>query len=262
MMKYFGPKEMEVISRLAYEKITIITRKRLDEMFGDRFLTKQIIYQLKKKGILKSINKGIYYYSPLEAGPAGKNINEFLIPSILFPKQNYYLAFGTMYNYYGFTDQIFQTFYILNTSIQRERVIDNTTFKLLKIQKNRLYGLTRIKIQVAEVIVSDYERTLVDLIYFPDPVGGLRQAFGIFKREIEKKKVDMKKLIKYTVLFPNLATRKRVGFILDSCGMIDDILKPLLRNIKNASLTTLYGSKSRRGNINKKWKVIIDDAQR
>ncbi len=80
-----GPKETEVVARLSYEKTTVITKEQLEKLFGKLVLVRQIIYQFKKKGILKPITKGVYYYSPLEAGPAGARINEFLIPPILFP---------------------------------------------------------------------------------------------------------------------------------------------------------------------------------
>ena len=49
MAKYFGPKETEVIARLSYEKATIITKEQFDKLFGQSFLTRQVIYQLKKK---------------------------------------------------------------------------------------------------------------------------------------------------------------------------------------------------------------------
>ncbi len=103
-----GPKETEVVARLSYEKTTVITKEQLERLFGKSVLVRQIIYQLKKKGILRPITRGVYYYSPLEAGPAGTRINEFLIPPILFPKGSYYVGYSNMYNYYGFTDQIFQ----------------------------------------------------------------------------------------------------------------------------------------------------------
>jgi len=135
-----GPKETEVIARLSYEKITVITKEQFDRLFGESVLVRQIIYQLKKKGILKPITKGVYYYSPLEAGPAGARINEFLIPPILFPKGSYYVGYSNMYNYYGFTDQIFQTFYVLNTSRQRERTICGIPFKLVKISPKKEIG--------------------------------------------------------------------------------------------------------------------------
>ena len=259
-MKQLGPKETEVIARLSYEKITIITKEQFDRLFGKTVLVRQIIYQLKKKGILKPITRGVYYYSPLEAGPAGGQINEFLIPPILFPKGKYYVGYSNMYNYYGYTDQIFQTFYVLNTSRQRERIICGIPFKLVKISPKRMYGLENIEISGSEIVVSDRERTLVDLIYFPDPVGGLKKAFEILEKEASSGKSDIKKLIKYTASFPTISTRKRKGFVLDRCGTPGKILTPLEKSIRKTSLITLNGSKSRKGTIDKKWKVIIDDS--
>ena len=258
MKKQFGPKETEVIARLSYEKITVITKEQLEKLFGQSVLVRQIIYQLKKKGILKPITKGVYYYSPLEVGPAGARINEFLIPPILFPKGNYYVGYSNMYNYYGFTDQIFQTFYVLNTSRQSERIICGVPFKLVKISPKRMYGFENIKISGSEIIVSDRERTLIDMIYFPDPVGGLKKAFEILEKEVSTDKPNIKKLIKYTVSFPTISTRKRIGFVLSRSGVSEKILAPLKKSVKNTSLITLYGSKSRKGTIDNRWKVIID----
>lgn len=253
-----GPKETEVIARLSYEKTTVITKEQLEKLFGKSVLVRQIIYQLKKKGILKQITKGVYYYSPLEAGPAGIRINEFLIPPILFPKGNYYVGYSNMYNYYGFTDQIFQTFYVLNTSRQRERTICSIPFKLVKISPKRMYGLENIKISGSQIIVSDRERTLVDLIYFPDPIGGLKKAFEILEIEASSGKTAIKNLVKYAVSFPAISTHKRIGYVLDKSGVSKKILAPLEKSVKNTSLITLCGSKSRKGTIDNKWKVIID----
>lgn len=260
MAKYFGPKETEVISRLSYEKVTLITKEQFDKLFGRSLLTRQIIYQLKKKGILKPIIKGIYYYSPLESGPDGRRVNEFLIPPALFPKGNYYLGYSTMYNYYGFTEQIFQTFYILNTSLQREREICGITFKLLKVPASRMYGLEKVKIRESQVVVSDRERTLIDLVYFPDPVGGLKKALDVFTEASLSDKTDLKKLVKYAAIFPSVSTRKRIGFALERAGVPGSLAAPLLESVKNRNtLVTLYGSRARRGRINNTWKVIIDD---
>jgi len=67
--------------------------------------------------------------------------------------------------------------YILNTSLQREKVVGGIRFKMIKVSSRKMYGLKKLKIKNTEVIISDRERTLVDLIYFPQPVGGLIQAF-------------------------------------------------------------------------------------
>ncbi len=259
--KYLGPKETEVIARLSYEKVSIITIKQFDDFFNfSPELRYQIIFRLRKKGILTNIKKGVYIFSPLESGPAGRNINEFLIASVLFPDGNYYIGYSTMYNYYGFTEQIYQTMFILNTTMQREKVISGLQFKIIKVSDKRMYGLEKIKANNAEVIISDKERTLVDLIYFPNPVGGLKKSFEIVKNQISNKKTDIRKFIKYASIFPSVSTRKRIGFIIDSCGLNSRKLAPLWKSIKGTSLITLYNTKSRKGRINKKWGIIENAA--
>ncbi len=257
MNKYLGPKETEVIARLSYEKVSLFTKEQFDKWFGfNKALRKQIIFRLKKKGILTAIKRGVYFYSPLESGPAGSNINEFLIPPVFFPKGNYYIGYSTMYNYYGFTDQLFQVMDIINTSIQRDKTIGNIQFKMIKIPANRMYGLEKIRINDTEVIVSDKERTLVDLIYATQPVGGMRRAFAIFKEQVKGREVDIRKLIRYSLKFPNIVTRKRIGFALEQAGLNRKQLEPLLKSVKKTSLVPLYPSTSRKGKINKNWMII------
>ena len=114
-----GPIETKIVARLTYEKKTIVTIEDLDQLFNlspeDR---KQIVFRLKKKKLLMPIKRGVYVFSPLEAGPAGKGVDELLIPPLFFPKKNYYIGYSTMFNYYGFTEQLFQTVYVLNTTIR------------------------------------------------------------------------------------------------------------------------------------------------
>ncbi len=261
--KVLGPKETEVIARLTYEKLSVVTVEQFDRLFGfDTGLRKQLFFRLKKKKILAPITRGVYFFSPLESGPFGRRMNEYLVPPILFPQGNYYIGYSTLYNYYGFTDQIFQTIYILNTSRQRRRIIGGVEFKLTLVSPKRMYGLEKIDVRGSEIIVSNRERTLVDLFYFPDPVGGLKSAFEILKSQVKARKVDAKKLIKYALRFPSISTRKRIGYVLEKCGVSDKALKPLMRSMVKSSLWPLYGSKSRKGVIDKKWKLIIDDTQR
>jgi predicted transcriptional regulator of viral defense system len=256
-MQYLSPREREVIARLAYEKVSIITLEQFSRYFRfPKRAREKILFRLNRQGILKKIKKGLYLYSPLESGPAGSNINEFLVPSVFFPKGNYYIGYSTMYNYYGFTDQLFQVMYILNTSLQREKAIGSMRFKMIKISEKRMYGLGKIKIKNTEVIVSDKERTLLDMFYFPEPVGGLKKTFEILNEQVKDKKVDVVRLIKYAVKFPNISTRKRIGFALEQVSLDEKELKPLLKSIKTTSLVPLFPSSSRRGKINRKWMVI------
>jgi len=182
-------KEAGIVARLSYEEKDIITAKELDSYLPVNFrYRRKLVYSLKKKRILIPIKGGVYIFVPLESVPTGRRVSEFLIPPIFFPKNNYYIGYSTMFNYYNFTDQQFQMVYVLNMALSKERTIAGLSFKFTKIPSDRLYGLEKINIKGREIIVSSKERTLVDLIYYNKPVGGIERA-GDIRKVRERKKV-------------------------------------------------------------------------
>ena len=254
-----GKKEIEVISRLSYEKKRIVTKEDLDVFFKFNDTERnKIVYRLKKKGIFSTIKRGVYVFSPLEYGEEGAAINEMLIPP-QFLTGNYYIGYSTMYNYYSLTDQLFQVVYVLNTSLQRKKKICQVAFNFLRIPESRMYGFEKINIEGKEVIISSLERTLVDLVYFNKPVGGIKSALEILKRELKRDRCDLKKFIRFAAKFPNIRTRKRIGVLLEEMGYSDDELAPLVKSIEDTAISSFTGSF--KGKLNKKWRVIINDSQ-
>jgi len=259
--RILGPIETNIVARLTYEKKAIVTAVDLDRLFNlspeDR---KQVVFRLKKKKILVAIKRGSYIFSPLEAGPEGTGVDELLIPPLFFPRKNYYVGYSTMFNYFGLTEQLFQTVYVLNTSMRMERIICGLSYKFIRIPKNRIYGLETIKVKDTDVNISSKERTLIDLLYFNKPVGGITGAVEIFTKIVKDKKCDIKKLIEYTARFPNITTRKRTGLILEEAGVTDTTLKPLIKSVEKTAVNSLDGS--RKGTLNKKWRVIVNDSRK
>jgi predicted transcriptional regulator of viral defense system len=254
-LKELGPIEANIVGRLTYEKKTIVTSKDLEDLFDlspeDRW---QVVFRLKKKNRLTPIKPGVYVFSPLEAGPAGRGINPFLIPPVFFPRKNYYIGYSSMFNYYGFTEQLFQTLYILNTSMSKEKNICGVPCKFVKVSEDRMYGLENIKIENRDILVSSKERTMIDLLYFNKPVGGIRPAAEIFSQIVKRKKCDIKKLVEYATKFPNVTV-----VLLEKAGIAEALLKPLAKSVENTALSSL--GKSRKGTLNKKWKAIVNDSQ-
>ncbi|MDD5092253.1 MAG: type IV toxin-antitoxin system AbiEi family antitoxin, partial [Candidatus Wallbacteria bacterium] len=208
-------------------------------------------------GILTPVRRGVYLFSPLDAGPAGAGIDELLIPGLYFPDGNYYVGYASMFSYYGFTEQIFQTVHVLNTSFQRDREICGILFRFLKIPAARLYGIVTIKAGGSSAQVSSLERTLVDLVYFHKPVGGVDRAMEILKREVTGNKCDVARLIRLSARFPNATVRKRIGICLERAGIPEKSLAVLIKSVARTSISS-FGN-SRKGRIDKKWKVIVSD---
>jgi len=260
-LKTLGPIETNIVARLTYEKKTIVTIEDLDQLFKlspeDR---KQVVFRLKKKKILAPIKRGVYLFSPLEAGPEGTGVDELLIPPLFFPKKNYYIGYSTMFNYYGFTEQLFQTVYVLNVNMRMERIICGISYKFIRVPEKRMYGQEVIKVKDTDVIISSKERTLIDLLYFNKPVGGINTAIQVFKQFVEEKKCDVKKLVEYAARFPNITTRKCIGLILDDLGIANTTLSTLIKSVEKTAVSSFDGS--RKGTLNKKWRVIIRDPQK
>jgi len=255
-----GKKEIDVISRLSYEKKRIVTKEDLDTFF--KFSNNErnkIVYRLKQKGIFSTIKRGVYVFSPLEYGEQGAAINEMLIPPQFFQQGNYYIGYSTMYNYYNLTEQLFQVVYVLNTSLQRKKKICEIQFNFLRVPESRMYGLEKINIEGKEVIISSLERTLVDLVYFNKPVGGTKRALEILKGELKKDRCDVKRFTRFAAKFPNIKTRKTIGVALEEKGYSDELLAPLIKSVKDTAISSLTASF--KGKLNKKWKVIINDSQ-
>ncbi len=253
-------KEAELVARLSYEKKDMVTAKELDSYLPRNFpYRRKLVYNLKKKKLLIPIKNGVYIFVPLEAVSTGRRISEFLIPSVFLAQGEYYIGYSVMYNYYNFTSQQFQTVYVLNTRISRERTIAGLSFKFIKITPGRLYGLEEIDISGRKAVISNRERTLVDLFYFSKPVGGATAAIDILIKTVKAGKCDIKKLIEYAVKFPFIKTRKLIGFTLEKAGVNEKMLTPLEKSVKKTSLISFTGN--RKGKINEKWRIIIPAAQ-
>ena len=250
-----GKREAEIVARLTYEEKDIVTAGELDGYLPVDFKYRnKLVFSLKKKRILIPIKRGIYIFVPLDAVLTGRRINDLIIPSVFFPENDYYIGYSTMFNYYNFTEQQFQTIFVLNTKISKKRVIAGLSYKFIKISPGKMYGLERINIKGREIVISSRERTLVDLIYYSKPAGGINEAGAILERFITEGKCDIGKLIKFTSKFPVVKTRKFVGMCLEKAGVSETLMEPLAKSVSNTSLISF--SNNRKGNINKKWGVI------
>jgi predicted transcriptional regulator of viral defense system len=257
----FGPKEAEFIARLSYEKKTIVAAEEIDRFFPADFkYRKQFVYTLKQKRVLTPIKRGVYIFTPLDSITTGTRVNEFLIPAVFLPRGNYYIGYSTMFNYYGFTEQIFQTVYVINTSLCKEKRVCGIAYQFVKVPEKRMYGTEKIKVQGVAVPVSSKERTLVDLIYFNKPVGGVAPAVQILKDIVERKQCDVGRLVEMASRFPNITTRKRIGVTLEEIGVGSAVLKPLIKSVKKTAISSLNGS--RKGDLDTTWRVIIGDPRK
>lgn len=254
--KNLSKDELYLISRAEFEKQKLITTQFVQKLFPDKNKASRVLFFLTKKGRLLKIEKGKYVLVPLKAPNQQWMPNEFILASLWMGNAPYYIGYFTMYNYWGFTEQIPRTIFVLNTVKSRKTVIQGIRYEAVKIDPSKYYGVQKIKIEDQEVCISDKERTLVDFAY--NPLGSMRNFESALQTAL--KEIEVEKFIRYLKQFPVVSVRKRAGFLLDELGCKHKSLEGLKKSIGTAKTIVLLNpfSPSRQGKTNKEWQVIVN----
>lgn len=255
--KSLSKDELYLISRAEFEKKKLITTEYVRKAFGNTKKAANILNRLTKKGRFIQIERGKYILIPIKAPDQLWTPNEFVTAKLWMGDAPYYIGYFTMYNYWGFTEQVPQMVFVLNTKKSCAKVIGNVQFKAVKIDKRKYYGIKEIKIDDETVCISDKERTLIDFIY--NPIGSLENMKRVLKDNLQQ--ININRFVKYLASFPVTSVRKRAGYILEQLKCPDLYLKRIQKTIGSKMTYTLLdpSKASRKGKLNKGWRVIVNE---
>jgi len=245
-----------LLSRAEFEKQKVITTEYAVKIFDDYRKATDLLGNLSKKNRLIQIKRGKYLVVPLKAPNQSWMPHEFVIAFLWMGDTPYYIGYSSMYNYWGFTEQIAQKVTVLNTDRSRKRTIGKIAYRAIKISSQKMYGVKKIKIDNERISISDKERTLVDFIY--NPIGSWRSVQDVINEQ--KEMIDKDKFIRYLIKFPVIAVRKRAGLMLERSGVSLNKLLPLKASIGKENSYAPFDpfTKSRKGAVNNDWKVILN----
>jgi predicted transcriptional regulator of viral defense system len=254
--KNLSKDEVYLISRVEFEKQKLITTQFVQKLFPDKNKASRVLVFLTQKGRLIRIEKGKYILVPMKAPNQQWMPNEFVVADLWMGDTPYYIGYFTMYNYWGFTEQIPRTIFILNTAKSCKKEICGIRYEAVKIDPGKYYGVEKIKVEDQEVCISDKERTLVDFAY--NPLGSMRNFESALPDALNN--IDLEKFIRYLIKFPVVSVRKRAGYLLEKSGCQDKLLDPLRKSIGEKRVLVLLDpyNRSRQGKINKEWKIIVN----
>ena len=248
--------QLYLLSRAEFERRKLITSDFAIALFGTPKKAATILDSLRRKRRLVQIERGKYLIVPLKAPNQEWSPNEFLVAHYWMGSVPYYIGYFTMYNYWGFTDQVPQTIFIPNLKKSREKIIGGVRYRASKINQSKLYGLQTIRIEDEEVCISDKERTLVDFVY--NPLGSLENIRQVLSSQIQR--IDIDKFTRYLIKFPTVAVQKRAGYLMQQSGYPEIYLTRVKKSIGNDQTFVALDpiKKSKSGNINNEWKVIVN----
>jgi predicted transcriptional regulator of viral defense system len=111
-------------------------------------------------------------------------------------------------------------------------------------------------VQGNPIYVTSLERTMLDVLRFPDRSGGALEVLRIWKRAISGTKLDV--LIDYANRFNQTLLRQRTGFLLEQLGVEHPVLDDWAKNSVRGSSARLIASREFSPTFSERWNLSIN----
>lgn len=235
----------------------------IDEIAADIGATtaRKAAATLVRKGVLDRVGRGIYAVRPFRAISGAWMQSALVAVSLLLTDQSYYVGGPAALSLHRLTQQVYGS--IVDVFIEghrRARELSNAEIVFHQVFNRDAFdfGLSVVRIEGAEVVVSDPERTLLDLLDSPSLAGGWSAAYSAIREALPR--VDLARLVSYGARSPKSSTRQRLGVILERACVDLALLEPLATTVAmTASVPAMIPGESRIGRIHPTWRVVLND---
>ena len=195
----------------------------------DKTKTYNLIKALKKKKIIEAVSSGIYCL---------EDANDFEI-GVYFNSPSY-VSFLSALNYYGFSDNNPKKITFVSTKYKKHK-----KFEFICLSKKRFFGYKK----EGDIVIGEIEKVFVDSLLFPKYSGGIKETSRLLIGNLDK--LDMNKLIDYSLKVESKMVLRRLGFILDE--KLDKKNKEKLLKKIGKGVGFLDPNIKTRRNLNKEW---------
>lgn len=195
----------------------------------DKTKTYNLIKALKNKNTIDPISSGIYCL---------KYTNDFVVGTYFNSPS--YVGFLSALNYYGFSDNLPRKITLVSTRYKK-----HNKFEYICLSSKRFFGYKK----EGEVVLSEKEKTFVDSLLFPKYSGGIKEIARTLRENLDK--LDLDKLIDYSLKVESKMVLRRLGFILDE-KLGQKNKEKLLKKI-GKGVGFLDPNIKTRKNLNKQW---------
>ncbi len=129
---------------------------------------------------------------------------------LVFPS---YISLFSAFQYYSVTEQIVKRFSVITLRRHRTIFVDNNTIEFIAIRRERFFGYTRDQNRY----VAFLEKAIVDSIYLNTPP--LSYVEEAFLAAFNRKKIEVDRLIDYSIEMKSKKVMKSVGHLLEMKGV-------------------------------------------
>jgi len=171
----------------------------------------KILARWTKQGLLRRVGRGAYVSVPIELIESSQVIEDpwVLVPALFGPA---YVGGWTAAEHWDLTEQIFREIFVFTARPLRDRR-----------RVSGIFGKKAVWRLHTKVLVSDIDRTMLDLLDDPSVGGGIQHVADCFERYLQQKESRTGRLIEYADRLGNGAVFKRLGFLCERLGTVPDL---------------------------------------
>lgn len=194
--------------------------------------------RLERRGVIKRIEKGKY--------ALGDTSNLVIASNLVIPS---YISFLSGLSYYQLTTQIPRITQIATSKSKKRVVYEDEEIQFINLKK--IFGYNRVKTQNGYIFIGEKEKIILDSLLLPKycPIKETTYA-------IRASKLDINKLIDYSLKMESIVLIKRLGYLLElnNTDIYSKTKKYLNKryDLFNPSLPSI-------GKNNKKWNLKINE---
>ncbi len=218
--------------------------------------------RLSHSGWILRLKRGVYLVPPrIPAGGKYSPGTALILQKLMEVEKGKYQVCGpTAFNFYGLDDQIPNVTYLYNNRISGKRLVGNLLFQFIKVADERLGSINAVRTgEDREMIYSSKARTLMDAVYDWSRFNSLPRGYDWIKGEIENESELASELVDVTAKYGNMATIRRIGYLLDTFMRNPRMIHPLQRQLSTSnSLIPWIPGRSTKGKVIRKWGVIVN----
>ncbi len=186
-----------------------------------------VLYRLKQKGRIEELERGKFLLVPARAGYEGSwSETPLLLVSHLI--EEYYVGFWTALNYWGMTEQVSRTIFVVTTKRKKPVQYGSTRFKFITISRTRFFGFAKEKVAEGTFNISSREKTIADCLMYPRYCGGLDEAVKAMWRA--KDATDFVKLLEFCERLRVSSVIRRLAYVLEVLGIQDGVSSKIAAN--------------------------------
>ena len=254
---------IELARLLAHEGDRVFSTDRARELaprvgIEDAYLC-EALYHLRRNGWIVSLRRGLYALS--SAVPGVIPTHEFEIAMALVEPSA--ISHWSALHYHTLTEQVPRTVFVTTTtemSIPRLRKakqsgdgypVADAIYKFIQVRPERFFGTERVWVGEGRVSITDLERTLLDGLSMPQYCGDFAEVLHAF--EVGSSRLNIERIIRYALRL-NMATVKRLGWVLEYLGLHPDHLEQLAE-LPIKGYRKLAPTGPRKGPYNNRWMV-------